>query len=348
MSSFLRSFTDKAPYIKEDIDFKSLGELQDLAIKNGASLFISTTPINSGTLALVFKGELIIRNEKRNIAVKVLRCGIRNKIQSALQNIEWLFNILKYVPYINKLNLHSVIVDVKDELLQQVQFSNEVKNINHVYKITKTYKSIRQPQTIPFLCTENCITMDFMPGSNILALDIKSRESFVETMVMTFIYFTFKKQIFHLDCHPGNVLFNKDDMTICFLDLGMMMKLTSEEADFFYEIIIAVYNDCTNEECINSFVKCAKNVFINHENIKETLESIFSRHNLFKQKQITDITRDIGILLYELDTTKNKLNPTMHKLLVGFISFLGFCDIMDGNKMLFRNVFLKVMNNLRK
>lgn len=349
MSSFLRKFTDKAPYIQSDIDFESLNELSNIALKNNAKLTFSTTPMNSGTLALVFKGKLIENSEEKDVVIKTLRCGIRAKIHSAIDNLEFLFNILRYIPYINKFNFLGLLGDIRKELLYQVDFVHEKDNIKYAHKITKMYKKMDQPNVVEYLCTNNCITMDFIKGSNILTLSKDVKESFVEPMVMTFVYFTFKKQMFHLDSHAGNVLFNPEKMTISFLDLGMMMKLEPQECDFLAELILAIHNDFEENEVIDMFLKFDTVISKKPDNMKSTLEQIFKKYpKLFESKLITDLSKDVGILLYEIDTTSNELKPTVHKLLLGFISFLSVCEIMDGGQMLFRSVFIKVMNDIKK
>lgn len=347
MSSFLRRFTDMAPYIQDDIDSDSLNDLKTIASNDNSELDITPLPINSGTLALVFGGKFTKDGHSKYVAIKVLRKGIRQKIKTAIETVEFICMLLKHIPYINKFNFHKLIIDVKTDLLLQVDFKNETNNIKYVYQMCKKHKRINQQQTIDFLCTENCITMDFMEGGNILSFTKDEQESFIDSMVSSFVHLTFKKQIFHLDSHAGNILFNKENMKITFLDLGMMMKMSIIESNFLYDFVVILYDDFDKNQAMMLFSKYSFLISKNEQKVELILGEIFDKHQyLFKSKKIRDLCNDITVLLYNLDTSVNELNPLINKLFVGLISFLGVCEIMDGDDMKFKKSLLKFMASI--
>lgn len=345
-SFIIRNFTDSAPYIDSDIDLETIETIQTNANNNGYQLSVDKIPINSGTLALVFKGQLSKENVKQAIVLKVLRTNIRAKIQSALQNITMFCDLFSFIPFLCKLNLIGIVNDMKTDLLEQTDFSKEIESIKHVYKCTKTHKRINPTNTIDFICNENCIAMSYINGINILRMSREKKKLFIEPTVMAFVHMTFKKMIFHLDLHPGNILFDEDGYKVCFLDMGMIIKLTVQENNFLYDLIQIMYDKFNEDEAVSMFLKHKETITSSNIDIELLLRNIFKKYpNLFHDKRIKTMTLDVGKLLYELDTSKNKLNPTINKLLVGFMSFLGICDILDEDGI-FRTTLLDVIKKI--
>ena len=64
-------------------------------------------------IALIYSG--LLDDEK--IIIKVMRKNIKNKLVLALEQIEFIINIIKWFPFIKKLNLDLVFRENKTNLL---------------------------------------------------------------------------------------------------------------------------------------------------------------------------------------------------------------------------------------
>ena len=74
VSDFLTIYNNNVPYTNDDIDYKTLCESYIIAKNNNLNLEIDTlNPINSGSIALIFKAKL----NNKPIIIKILKNNIK-------------------------------------------------------------------------------------------------------------------------------------------------------------------------------------------------------------------------------------------------------------------------------
>lgn len=334
INTFLKNFTDKAPYIDSDIDYDSLMKLEEIGKKYEIS--INKIPINSGTISLVFKGKIKQNNIDKDVAIKILRYKIKDKIDNAILNIEWLISFFEYIPIVKILNLGKIFKDAKTNLIEQTNFKNESENIQLFDKKLGKNSKIKTIKLIPELTMDNFITMEFVEGRSVFSLSEDEKKEFTYALSLTMFFSQMKKQLFHLDLHPGNILWT-NDKKICYLDLGMIMKLKVEECNFildFSNILI-----CNNDNGVLLF----ENIINNYKDIifKDEIHSnvfikkiIEKRPNIFCSKDNLDIVMDIKFLIKELNSFGFDLNERINHILFGLLSFI--------------NIFINLGSDMRK
>ena len=128
--NFLSKYTDNVPYTNDDVDITFLETINNvsnnkLIIENINNKTNLPEPYKSGMIALIYVGEL----DDKKIIVKVMKKNIKNKLNNALNEIKFLIDIIKYLPYIKKLNLDISFNENKNNLLLQTDFKNEIKNM---------------------------------------------------------------------------------------------------------------------------------------------------------------------------------------------------------------------------
>ena len=148
---YLLKYIDNVPYKSEDVNYELLNIIQT---KYNIRLEDSK-PINSGIIAVVFKG--IDRNANDSkVVIKILKNNIEKNLYSAFNEIEYLTYIFSYIPFLNTLNLHKLFLDNKEILLNQLNFVKEVTNIEIFkfknqnlpeYRIPYVYKNITNDYT---------------------------------------------------------------------------------------------------------------------------------------------------------------------------------------------------------
>ena len=105
LTDFLKHFTNNVYYTKEDIDYESLIELYNHAEQNGDTFSLSgLTPINAGTISLVFKGTL----NGKPIVIKMLRRNIKDKLHDAINLFNYIFMVFIIVSQFCDHSLHKI------------------------------------------------------------------------------------------------------------------------------------------------------------------------------------------------------------------------------------------------
>lgn len=317
---FLRNFTNKAPYVDDDIDYESIIKLENIGKKYDIS--IDKIPINSGTISLVFKGKINHNGTNKDIAVKILRCNIKNKINNAILNIEFILSFIKYVFFFK--NINKIFKDIKNSLLEQIDFNNEVKNIKLFHSRLNKHSLIKTIKVIDELTMDNFIVMEFIYGKSIFHLSSDERKEFTSALSTTTFYTQMKKMLYHLDLHPGNILWTNDNK-ICYLDLGMIMKLKVEECNFILDINKIIFSIDGNvllllQEAIDKH----KDIIFEETNITNNFarKIVEKRPNIFGTRDNLAIILDIQFLMKELNSSGYELNERINKIFFGYISFI--------------------------
>ena len=80
----IRGFADNVPYTSSDIEYAQLEELILVAESNNQTLILNTTPVNSGTIAIVYEGTL----DDKPVILKQLRKNINIDLKKSMKYIK--------------------------------------------------------------------------------------------------------------------------------------------------------------------------------------------------------------------------------------------------------------------
>ena len=131
---YLNTFTDNAPYTSSEIDVESL---ERLIKEHSIEIKRPFVPIKSGTISLIFEGNLKSGKgqdrREESVIIKCKRVGIDDKIQDAIYNMNNLISFTRFVPHIKNLNVHDIYNENKQSILDQLSFHKEVRNIEIYY-----------------------------------------------------------------------------------------------------------------------------------------------------------------------------------------------------------------------
>ena len=283
LHDFFIEFTNNVAYTDKDIDIDSLNNLIWFAKTNNDILTIdSFTPINSGTIALVFKGKL----NDTEIVIKMLRKDIENDILKCLNTIKTIINALHYIPFIYNLTFNdSIVLNLKNCLIDQCDFLKEIKNNDLFFNNYKKSKNIVIPKVYKeyTIYDNKIIIMDFLAGKNINQLNSEELEIYHSIFNKYQMSSLLVKKIIHCDLHSGNILFIKSDdvYKIGLIDFGICKKMNDFEYNFINNLIFALMNN--DYECV--FTVLIENLIENSENIdKNTILYLVEKLlDLYKQ-----------------------------------------------------------------
>ena len=242
------TYTDNVTYNTNEIDYNGLYDLINIARKNNDELSIeSEIPIKSGNIALVYNGKL----NGKNVIIKYRRKNIIEKFNKSMSEIELLVNISGKIPYLRDLNISDLFEENREIMTNQLNFLNEVKNINIFREKFKDVHNICIPEVYSYFTDENpcAIIMEKIEGNRIENILSEDKHEYSKILSRFNLKCVFYDAIYHADLHSGNVIFMKEyhsfkdennNMTtepvlkIGIIDYGIIGTMTREEQNIFF------------------------------------------------------------------------------------------------------------------
>jgi ubiquinone biosynthesis protein len=330
LKQYFYKFSSNVPYSNSDIDYHLINEIHT-KFKN--RIIFGESPINSGTTALVFKGNM----DGKSVAIKILRKNIYEQINLGIDNIQsFLTKAIYFLSFFYKcnINLKSLVNNNKQLLLDQCNLLNEIKNIDlfkkklfhsHSIVIPHVYKEFTE-------FSNNIIVMDFLDGENIQ--DIKTEKMYkYRASVQNFIlnsYILFK--VIHCDLHIGNIIL-LDNNQVGIIDFGMIIEISSTQSNNILKFFLSLANSN-----VKLLIISITNILINNNNdiakiqciIKEPLKTIETDlFNTEKKVCINKLIRTIRIILTKINGI-SEINPKASHILLSIISSIKTLDKFSG------------------
>lgn len=296
---FLIKYTDQVNYNDKDIDYITLNKLRE-----NDNIFIEETPCNSGIVALAYRG--FYKGEK--IIVKLLKLDIENRIMSAISDLELLFSIFKFIPYLKKLNLANLLNDNKNTLIDQIYFNKEIESIERFYQSNRNIDWLVIPKVYTELSniiserSNNIIVMKYIDGIHLSELSDYDKEKYVRLIIRFSLVSLLYNSAVHCDLHSGNIIFIKEYNNI---ENAIEYKLG------IIDFGIVIYPSRDNQ---NDYYIFLKNMFIDNKYTIDILNtSLFepkSIINAMHANEKTNFINNFNEILQE-NINKNDIDPIM-------------------------------------
>lgn len=252
----LLKFTDNAPWSYSDIRLDELIEISNkynIIFEGGYE-----KPINSGMISLVFKGQLIHKNNMIPIIIKMKRNNIEDNLNDAIDNLQFLINILEWFTLFDKYNISELVNKNIDIILKQTNFKEELDNMIKIKKNCKNIKYVKIPDVYTEVTKEypNFIMMEYINGLKIHQIEETDYEGFAKQVLKFGFVSTIVHGVTHGDLHSGNILFIKDEndkkykYKIGVLDFGIIYELDNEYKVSLFELLTEMFTIPVKEAAI--------------------------------------------------------------------------------------------------
>ena len=241
---YLTKYTDNVDHTEEEVRLDTLDQLvsRGIRLRRDDNGYIVS---NSGMVSLVYRGHIVVGEDRREVAVKVMRRGIESKLAIALEEMEALVYALSLFPSIKSLNLHALFHENRAGLLEQLDYWKEVENIDMLYNLNRGLDYVAVPKTYPKFTKGlegHAIVMDYLVGRKLQELRDEEKAPYSACLAKFDVKCLLFDGVFHGDFHQGNILFmgNMDEPRIGVIDMGVLCTLTRDEQNDFYQFFQAI------------------------------------------------------------------------------------------------------------
>ncbi len=208
------------------------------------------TPVASASIAQVHFATLPQAQGGHEVAVKVLRPGMRRIIEQDLDLMRILAGWVERAWADGKrLKPREVVAEFDKYLHDELDLVREAANAAQLRRNMDGLDLVLIPQMYWDLCTQSVIVMERMRGLPISRVD-QLREAGVDIRRLAHsgveIFFTqvFRDGFFHADMHPGNIMVSVDAATFGWyiaLDFGIIGTLSAFDKDYLAQNFIAFF-----------------------------------------------------------------------------------------------------------
>ncbi len=217
----------------------------ELGSVEGAFDSFDTDAISGASLGQVYRAEL----DGEHVAVKVRRPGIEDLIEADLQVIKWSLPVLmRFIGDARSFSLETLADEFDKTIHEEIDYAREARMLEEIRENFRDDETIRIPSVIESHSTPRVLTMEYVRGTKITAIDELDRMGIDRTelaqrLERIYLQMIIDDGVFHADPHPGN-LSVKPDGTLVFYDFGMSGRVE----EYIQEKIVEFYVGIANQD----------------------------------------------------------------------------------------------------
>ncbi|HEV3282973.1 MAG TPA: AarF/ABC1/UbiB kinase family protein [Solirubrobacteraceae bacterium] len=186
-------------------------------------------PVAAASIGQVYRARL--RDDGREVAVKVQYPGVAGAVRADLQNLEMIMRLLKRMT--PGLDVKAIAEEIKDRIAEELDYELEAQNQRSLARIFAGHPFIVVPDVISSLSRERVLVSEYVSGVGFEELKHRpqpERDRLGEIIFRFFLGCLYRHRQFSGDPHPGNFLLLADGR-VAFLDFGLFKRLPPEPVE---------------------------------------------------------------------------------------------------------------------
>jgi predicted unusual protein kinase regulating ubiquinone biosynthesis (AarF/ABC1/UbiB family) len=186
------------------------------------------TPVAAASIGQVHRARTL---DGLDVAVKVQYPGVAEAVEADLRNAGLLLPLVKRMA--PALDARALLRELRDRVGEELDYELEAQHQRTVARAFRDHPFVVVPAVHTALSARRVLTTDFVSGLGFEAvkrLDQAERDRFGEILFRFYFGLLHREHLAAGDPHPGNVLLC-DDGRVCFLDFGLMRRVSPAYLD---------------------------------------------------------------------------------------------------------------------
>jgi predicted unusual protein kinase regulating ubiquinone biosynthesis (AarF/ABC1/UbiB family) len=224
----LAKLRDAAP----TVSFKQMKRVIEEDLEEPVSKIFASfeeEPIAAASIGQVYRATL--KDEGREVAVKVQYPGVAGAVRADLQNLDMLMRLLKRMT--PGMDVKAIAEEIKERIGEELDYELEAQNQRALARIFSGHPFIVVPDVISGLSRERVLVSDYVTGVGFEELKRRpqaERNRIGEIIFRFFLGCLYRHRQFSGDPHPGNFLLQPDGR-VAFLDFGLFKRMELEPVE---------------------------------------------------------------------------------------------------------------------
>jgi ubiquinone biosynthesis protein len=201
---------------------------------------IDSRPLAAGTIAQVHRATLA---DHTRAVVKVQRPDAKEQIEQDLALLEVFAEKVAERPGLKQVvDMEAVFEHLSESLHRELDFRREAENIERMGSVIGDYSRLRVPVVHAEYSTSRLLVMqDIGGGPAASAPEGPARREAARQLLESFYKQILVDGFFHADPHPGNLMWQPDEETLYFLDLGMIGEVGPDLREHMMLLLMAFW-----------------------------------------------------------------------------------------------------------